>query len=201
MSGGDKSKMEPAQTANPGDKAIGAALARNGSSVQSPIETGDGLRSGARVGPLPEGLAPQPSARLAALQLHILDLESQVAALSQSIAEEKAKSRALAVSATSAAARATALEMELRAFSNARDSAGAVAVAAVTELREVKVMCEALLGERDAARSEREAARSAASAAEARIAELESTVVAKTTARPGDAEPVKTSKRGSSDEK
>lgn len=157
--------------ANAGGAAADQPALVNGSSARPPQE--------------------RPDARTAALQLQIHDLESKITTLSDAIESERARSRALEATAAAAAARLAALEADLRAVSEARDAAGVVANAAVTELREVKGLCEAIRIERDAARSEREAMRAVASAAEARIDELERLLKAETAARVGDAEAVR----------
>lgn len=175
LGAGDKAGVGIVPLASAGDKAADQSAAANGSPVRTPQE--------------------RPDARTAALQLQIHDLESKVAALSEAIASEKARSLAFEAAASTAAARLAALETDLQAVSEARDAAGAVAHAAVTELREVKGLYDTIRRERDDARSEREALRAAASAAEARVDELELLLKAETAARVGDAEAVRVLER------
>ncbi len=120
-----------------------------------------------------QGIYPDASVRTAALQVRIFELESQLGSIAETLAHEKAKSLALEASA----ARLKDIETELSAESSARDAAGAVAAAAVAELRELRLLYENLLRERATLHAERDIARAAVREAEARITELESKLV------------------------
>lgn len=184
MGVGEKAKQDAVGSEKPGGKAAGGSQTSGAPPVRAPTGSPSGAGAGAATSAVATG--PESGARLAALQLDIHDLESKVITLTAAVAAEKARSLALETAAANATLRLASLESERSSFSDACDAAGAVATAAMTELREVKAVCDGLRRERDAARSERETARANAAAAEARIAELEAALAAMAAARATD---------------